>query len=689
MSNFLNKKDIAIVGVGCVLPLAKNYNEFKNVLFEGHSIISEIAEDRWKKELFYSENKNEECLTYSDLAAQISFEIYQEIKEKHNLCHEYDARLICYVVESFFQVISDIKNLTNEKMNIPLILGCMNPDVRFLEEHVYLMYKRREHELRKIVPPHLSIKKLLKIHDEMIAFSSTKIDDAYDESIFQTYVFKRVAEKFSNYFQGRGFLVDAACASSLSALDIACNQLITGQEDFVIAGGIESNLSAGTFVVFSRVGALTNSTSLKPLDEKSSGMIQGEGCTLFALERLEDAINNKRNIYGIIKGVSGSSDGRSASLFQPTKNGQMIAYERVWKHLQDKPFFIEAHATGTSVGDATETESITEYFSGQKLHVGAIKGQFGHTKGNAGAISLLKSIAIFENNIIPGNRGVVKSRFEGGDIVVNSENVPINEKSKMIGISSFGFGGCNYHLALERALGESTAEQLRAQKEKLTLAVISKTSVMIDDIDLDHLEYFPFPPKSLPNIDIFQIAAVIAVNKLFSQTEYILDSIGRRDMNVVSCGKLGLNKNIHLVNRVANKVISTIVDHVEDSPEKEFYIKYTQKYFNESIALSEDIGPGILNNVIAGRISNVFDLNGKNYHIDKDFDSLQAGLYTIGLELAIDRKKVFIVIDTVGDYNSETKEYEEKRVDAYIVTHPDNIHSLGLGKIEEFEIEKL
>lgn len=679
---------IAIVGRGCILPGAKNIDEFRDILYKQECQIEPIHKNRWKEEIFFNPD-SEECKSYSNLAAQVSLDIVEEINRKYGLTKKYDTRLISYVVDSYAQVLKSVKNFESDNIDIPVILGCMNPDVRFLEEHVYKFYLDRKEDLKNH-PADLSYEKLLEIHDEMLKLSPYDISSLHDESIFQTYVFKKLSEIFKETNSGRGFLVDAACASSLSSLDIACNQLLTGRESLVIAGGVESNLSVGTFVVFSRVGALAKSTDIKPLDKNSGGMIQGEGCTLFALERLEDAIKNGREIYGVIEGVSGSSDGRSASLFQPTQKGQEIAYDRVWRNRKEKPFFIEAHATGTNVGDLTESSSISSYFSGQNIHVGAIKGLFGHTKGNAGAISVLKSTLILEEKNIPGNGPIEESRFDASEFVVNKKNEQYNGDSNSVGISSFGFGGCNYHLSLSKNDKlETLVESPCSNNNPIKISVIKQSEVLIKDIDLNDLKYFPFPPNSISNIDVFQIAAIKAVKDLSENIDTLLESLGKKDINVVSAGKLGLNKNIELVDRVVNNAVIERVSALSDSAEKSFYLDFVRSIFESNIKLSEDIGPGILNNVIAGRVSNVFDLHGKNYHIDKDFDSFNAALYTIGLELEIDPSRIFIVIDTTGEYSSSSKKYKESKVDAYLVTHDSNVQAIGLGKVSEVEIERL
>lgn len=685
--------DIAIIGLGCLLPEVNNYIEFKEFLYSNDEIIRPIDPDRWLKETFGGGNRQAECESYSDLGAQIREEVYLEIKQKYSLTEDYDTRLIAYVVECLTQVFSDIKNLGPEETDIPLILGCMNPDVRYLEEHVFKTYLDRKNEIEELILKQnkkLNVDVVKDLHDEMLKLSTNSISDIYDQSFFQTFVFARVFDKIKEHFKGRGFLVDAACASSLAAIDIACNQLNTFQENIVIAGGVESNLSAGTYVVFSRVGALAETTRVKPMDAKSEGMVQGEGCTLFALERYADAVKNDRKIYGVIKAVSGSSDGRSASLFQPTKEGQALSYKRVWKSLNKKPFFIEAHATGTHVGDETESQSIEDFFRGSLTYVGAIKSRFGHTKGNAGAVSLLKGLVIFEKNIIPRNPKVKNSRFANSEFVVNSDDIEIDfHQSDCIGVSSFGFGGCNYHLALARD-GENGDVDLDGDEQNgLSVAVIKKSRTLMNELNLANLDFFPFPPKSLSNIDLFQIAAVQTVYQLFDHADQVFESLGKENINVVSCGKLGLNKNYDLVDRIVNKKVLEKTLTANDSAEKKFYLDYIGKYFEESIELSEDIGPGILNNVIAGRVSNVFDLHGKNYHIDKDFDSLAAGMYTIALELKLDPKKVFIVIDAQGSYDTKTKRMSETFLDVYLVTHPRNISALGLGQVEEIKIEKL
>ncbi|GAH15574.1 unnamed protein product, partial [marine sediment metagenome] len=205
---------------------------------------------------------------------------------------------------------------------------------------------------------------------------------------------------------GSNFVVDAACASSLSAMGVACRELIAKASDMVITGGVDAINTVLMFMCFSRTPALSKTGDIRPLSSKADGTIIGEGTVLFALRRLEDAERDGDDIYAVIHACGSSSDGLGKSIYNPVAEGQSKAIKRAY---QQTPFgieeveLIEAHGTGTIAGDKAEFEGLTIAMGEQKKKqtcaLGTIKSQIGHTKSTAGAAGVFKCVMALHHNI--------------------------------------------------------------------------------------------------------------------------------------------------------------------------------------------------------------------------------------------------------------------------------------------------
>jgi enediyne polyketide synthase len=170
-----------------------------------------------------------------------------------------------------------------------------------------------------------------------------------------------IAGRICNYFdfRGGGYTVDGACASSLLAVANACSALAAGDLDIALAGGVDLSLDPFELVGFAKVGALAKG-EMRVYDARSAGFWPGEGCGLVVLMRAEEAIAQGRRIYALVRGWGISSDG-SGGITRPEVEGQKLALERAYRRAgfgADTVGYFEGHGTGTSVGDATELETI-------------------------------------------------------------------------------------------------------------------------------------------------------------------------------------------------------------------------------------------------------------------------------------------------------------------------------------------
>lgn len=259
---------------------------------------------------------------------------------------------------------------------------------------------------------------------------------------------------------GVAYTLDAACASSLIALDHAVQELNSGRCDMVIAGGVHVGQNAAFWSIFSQLGALSKKGRITPFDENADGLIIGEGCGFVVLKRLEDAIRDQHKIYSVIKGVGLSSDGSGTSVMSPSIKGQLKAITQAWDKsgLESKNIgYIEAHGTGTVLGDKTEIETLAQFFGNDtllpKAGIGTVKSNIGHAMPAAGIAGLIKASLALYHGIIPPSlhckqplAQLEDTRFK---VVQDLQNWADSGLPKVAGVNAFGFGGINAHVVLE------------------------------------------------------------------------------------------------------------------------------------------------------------------------------------------------------------------------------------------------
>ncbi|MCK1798440.1 acyltransferase domain-containing protein, partial [Streptomyces sp. XM4193] len=261
---------------------------------------------------------------------------------------------------------------------------------------------------------------------------------------------------------GTNYTVDAACASSLTALDVACKELTGGTSDLVLCGGADLHNGINDFLLFSSVHALSPSGRSATFDESADGIALGEGVGCVALKRLEDAERDGDRIYAVVDGVGSASDGRALGLTAPRPEGQRSALTRAYRNAGVSPSevgLVEAHGTGTVVGDRTELGTLTEVFVEEgaapgSCSVGSVKSQIGHTKCAAGLAGLIKTTLALYHGVKPPTLHLSRPNAawdaQSSPFVFHREATPwaAEPDQRVAGVSAFGFGGTNFHAVL-------------------------------------------------------------------------------------------------------------------------------------------------------------------------------------------------------------------------------------------------
>ena len=267
----------------------------------------------------------------------------------------------------------------------------------------------------------------------------------------------RVCNHFG--FQGGGYVVDGACASSLLAVSTACASLTASDLDVAIAGGVDLSLDPFELVGFARAGALA-SDDMRVYDRRSAGFWPGEGCGFVVLMRHADARQSGRRIYAVIRGWGVSSDGQGG-LTRPEAGGQTLALERAYARAGygiDSVAYFEGHGTGTSVGDEVELTVLSRARrtagARRPAIVGSIKANIGHTKAAAGVAGLIKAVMAVHRQVLPPITGCDQPREElegtGRQLAALQQAARWPADAPLrASVSAMGFGGINAHVTLE------------------------------------------------------------------------------------------------------------------------------------------------------------------------------------------------------------------------------------------------
>ena len=294
---------------------------------------------------------------------------------------------------------------------------------------------------------------------------------------------------------GGSSTLDAACASSLYALKLAVDELLSGRADAMLAGGISRPDPLYTQMGFSQLRALSARGICSPFDAGGDGLVVGEGAGLFLLKRTIDAVAHGDRIYGIIRGIGLAND-VGGSLLAPLSEGQLRAMRAAYARTGWEPRdvdLIECHATGTPVGDATEFASLLELWGdtipeGDACVIGSVKSNIGHLLTAAGAAALTKVLLAMDAGILPPTANFIAPPpaidLASSPFRVLTEGQPWERRDDGIprraAISAFGFGGINGHLLIEEWLPKAPMRTVRPGRVKISEQRIAVAVVGMD-----------------------------------------------------------------------------------------------------------------------------------------------------------------------------------------------------------------
>ncbi|MBN1373363.1 MAG: SDR family oxidoreductase [Anaerolineaceae bacterium] len=474
------QKPVAIVGIGAIMPDAHDAAAFWNNIKSGRYSITDVPVERWRADLYFHPDPSVPEKTYSKIGGWVKgfqFEPFKwGIAIPPRVLGQMDEAQQ-WAIAACRQALVDYghpqRHLDISRTGV--ILG----NALGGEKHYNTTLRIRVPEFAEAlsaVPDFQQLspavqQALLAGLVENIRRTTPEINEDTMPGELSNVIAGRVANVFN--LTGPNFVTDAACASSLAALQSAVEGLNAHNFDAVLTGGVDRGMGVEAFVKFSKIGALSADGS-RPYADGANGFVMGEGAGIFLLKRLEDAERDGDKIYAVIRGIGSSSDGKGKGITAPNPNGQIQAVTRAWTSAGLSPAtatMIEGHGTSTRVGDVVEVNSLNTIFGQFGLPVGSIalgsvKSNVGHLKSAAGAAGLFKAAMALHEKVLPPT-----ANFERPNPNLDFSQLPLRVNTRLqewemkpgeirrAGVSAFGFGGTNFHVVLEEYIPGMLAEQ--------------------------------------------------------------------------------------------------------------------------------------------------------------------------------------------------------------------------------------
>ena len=466
---------LAIVGIGCLFPKAHGRGAFWANVKNGVDCITDVPPTHWDAEQYFDPNPKTPDMTYARRGGFLSPVDFNPLEfgiAPRDLEATDTSQLLGLVAAK--QALNDAGVVFSDQSEAPgavdrnrvsVILGVTGT-------------------LELVVPlgarlGHPKWKKAMKdagVPDDLAQDAVERISESYvpwQENSFPGLLGNVVAGRIANKLDlgGTNCVVDAACASSLSAVHLASLELAAGRADVVVTGGVDTFNDIFMYMCFSKTPALSPTGDAKPFDAAGDGTILGEGLGIVVLKRLADAERDHDRIYAVLRSLGSSSDGKGNAIYAPSSAGQTKALRKAYALAGVTPDtieLVEAHGTGTKVGDSVEATALTEVFTRDTeaskrsdtptpwCAVGSVKSQIGHTKAAAGSASLIKAALALYNKVLPPTLKVglpvEPLRAADSPFYVNTARrpwLPRAEHPRRAAVSAFGFGGSNFHAVLE------------------------------------------------------------------------------------------------------------------------------------------------------------------------------------------------------------------------------------------------
>ncbi|NLY00840.1 MAG: SDR family NAD(P)-dependent oxidoreductase [Rhodopirellula sp.] len=469
---------IAIIGMACRLPGAPDLDAYWRLLVERRSAILEVPTDRWDIDAFYDPRP--------DIPGKINSRWGGFVER----VGEFDPL--------FFGI-------------TPREAGKMDPQQRLLLEVAWEALENG------CLAPERMAGSNTGVYIGIGGTDYSKLPAHYDNYFEHIDAYGGTGNALSiaanrlSYIldlRGPSLAVDTACSSALVALHLAVASLHSRETDAALAGGVNLILGPETTIAFSNAHMLSPDGHCRPFDASANGYIRGEGCGIVVLKRLTDAVEAGDRVLAVIRGVAVNQDGRTSGITAPNSISQQAAIRAALQSAglsPDEVGYIEAHGTGTPLGDPIEVQALTKIFRGASetagpCYLGSVKGNIGHLETAAGIAGLIKVVLMMQHRqILP--QAYFESlnpniQLAGTRLVIPRELASWQAQGPRIaGVSSYGFGGTNTHVVLEEA---SAAEPAAAATDRPLdlIALSAKTPSALKSLAGNYVDWLDSHPEA-------------------------------------------------------------------------------------------------------------------------------------------------------------------------------------------------
>ena len=496
----LENEHLAIVGVSCVLPGVFGLKDYWNQLFFGRSPIKEVPKERFDDSIYFSAQKNVKgkCFTKiaslidsrkfcSDVLPKFIDQLCDENIPKSNITDDLGHQISLFTA---YQALSEagysINLMKGKEIGafIGLVAATDQGMYRILNSRIPCYFEKlREAPDFNILPDPV----FGRVCEDMASTLYQKHSPVFKSKKHDTISPHDVAMDMIRCFQlsGIGLTLDSACSSSLMTIALAGEYLRTGKLEAAVVGGV-SCFSFGGLIHYSNAQA-ASADGTRPFDQGANGFIPGEGCAYAVVKTLSKAIADGDRILAVIRGLGISSDGKGKGLWAPRKEGQTLAMQRAYRgqklSIQDLDY-IEAHATSTTLGDATELNALMDAYSDNipdNVYLTSHKANIGHVFEAAGMAGIIKVVLAMQHETIPPqihfNSPTSEFEWSKSPFYIPTEPVkwqPRPNEPRRAGVNAFGIGGLNGHIVLE----EPSPEIFHKNKKESESAPIKPVAII-------------------------------------------------------------------------------------------------------------------------------------------------------------------------------------------------------------------
>lgn len=474
-------RQVAVIGYSFRFPSTSTKQYWQDLL-DGRDLVTEVDADRWSHEAYLHPDKNHPGTSYTFAAGSLgdisTFDAgFFGISPRETALMDPQQRLL---LEMSWEALENA--------------GIQPSTIRGSQCGVYIGISSSDYSFR-------------------VADDLATLDSSAATGNTSSIAANRISYIFD--LHGPSMAIDTACSSSLVAFHQACRSILSGETTQAFAGGISLHLHPFGFVTFSKATMLSKRGRCNVFDESGDGYVRSEGGGVFFLKDYDQAVADGNQILAVVANSAVNTDGRKSGLTVPNPKAQASLLEQTYAQAGIDPSaidYIEAHGTGTAVGDPIETKAIGEALGKHRarnnpLLIGSVKSNLGHLETASGVAGLVKALHCIKHRVVPPTIGIKKPNpnilFDDWNLKVVTECKPLKKTGKLIvGINSFGFGGANAHVILESHERDEACPPQALEPVPLPLRLYAKEAAALKAVAQEFSAFL----QEQPQLSLYDIA---------------------------------------------------------------------------------------------------------------------------------------------------------------------------------------